>query len=318
MVYLGLLKAEAAGYRPGLDLGRASEPPSSRGSTRRTCVRATSASICGRTRAGGHGRAEELVLRLESALTRAGGLAACEGQELAWIVLGLGHAAANGCARAEPLLGEALELLLRSRAPGGLAYHFAAPGRRRFSNFATQAYGVLALATAARLGLDARAAPAATSIAESLISLQLPDGGWAWLYDAEQGRVVERYELYSVHQHAMAPMALLELADATGDELLARAALHGLGWIHGRNELGLDMVDREQAIVYRSIRRKLPWARLFLYANTGAAYAVRRAVLGQGRRVELNAGSRPYELGWLLEAWCGREAVLEKADEAGT
>ena len=70
------------------------------------------------------------------------------------------------------------------------------------------------------------------------------------------------------------------------------------------------MVDREQAIVYRSIRRKLPWARLFLYANTGAAYAVRRAVLGQGRRVELNAGSRPYELGWLLEAWCGREAVL--------
>ena len=166
---------------------------------------------------------------------------------------------------------------------------------------------MLALATAARLGLDARAAPAATSIAESLISLQLPDGGWAWLYDAEQGRVVERYELYSVHQHAMAPMALLELADATGDERPVEAALHGLGWIHGRNELGLDMVDREQAIVYRSIRRKLPWARLFLYANTGAAYAVRRAVLGQGREVELNAGSRPYELGWLLEAWCGRE-----------
>jgi hypothetical protein len=232
-------------------------------------------------------------------------------------VLGLGHAAANGCARAEPLLREALELLLRSRAPGGLAYHYAAPvRRRRFSNFATQAYGLLALATAAKLGLDATAAPTAAAIGEALIRLQLPDGGWAWVYDAEQGRVVERYELYSVHQHAMAPMALLELAEATGDERPVRAALNGLGWIHGRNELGRDMVDREQAIVYRSIRRKLPWARLFLYANTGAAYAVGRAVLGQGRRVELNASCRPYELGWLLEAWCGREGVLGRAGEA--
>ena len=42
--------------------------------------------------------------------------------------------------------------------------------------------------------------------------LQLPDGGWPWLFDAERGTVVERYEVYSVHQDAMAPMAFFELA----------------------------------------------------------------------------------------------------------
>ena len=81
----------------------------------------------------------------------------------------------------------------------------------------------------------------------------------------------------------------------------------------GATSSGSTWSTEEQAIVYRSIRRKMPEARLFLYANTGAAYAVRRAVLGRGRRVELNASCRPYELGWLLEAWCGREAVLEGA-----
>jgi hypothetical protein len=318
MVYLGLLKAEAAGYRPGFDLERVRaaleegfEAPHLRPGDLGLYLWADAR--------GGHGWADELVRRLEAALGRAGGLETREGQELAWIVLGLAEGAADGCCRAEPLLRDALDLLLRSRAPGGLAYHFAAPGRRRrFSNFATQAYGVLALARAAKLGLDGRAAPTAAAIAESLCRLQLPDGGWAWVYDADQGRVVERYELYSVHQHAMAPMALLELAEVSGDERLVGAALHGLGWIHGRNELGLDMVDGEQAIIYRSIRRKLPWARLLLYANTGAAYAFGQALRGPGRRVELNASCRPYELGWLLEAWCGREAVLEEAGEAGT
>jgi hypothetical protein len=316
MVYLGLLKAEAAGYDPGFDLKgvrsallKGLDAPHLRPGDLGLYLWADAR--------GRHGSAEDVLHRLEPALAGAGGLATREGQELAWIVTGLGAAAGRGCVRAEPLLREALDLLVPNRAAGGLAYHFAAPGaRRRFSNFATQAYGIFALATAAKLGLDPRAAVAASRTAEAVIALQLPDGGWPWLYDAERGRVVEPYELYSVHQHAMAPMALLELAEVTGDERFERAAVGGLGWIHGDNELGLDMVDREQAIVYRSIRRRSPWARLLLYANTGAAYALRRPVRGRGSAVELNTTCRPYELGWLLEAWCGREELLGAARPA--
>jgi hypothetical protein len=315
MVYLGLLKAEAAGYRPGFDLERIRaallkglEAPHLRPGDLGLYLWVDAR--------GRHGGADELVSRLESALARTGGLAAREGQELAWMVEGLARAVAGGFGSAEPLLRDALELLVaRNRAPGGLAYHFAAPGpRRRFSNFATQIYGVLALATTAKLDLDPRAVGAATSTADALIRLQLPDGGWPWLFDAEHGRIVERYELYSVHQHAMAPMALLQLAEAARKDRYRRAALRGLRWIRGGNELGLDMVDCDEAIVYRSIRRKQPWARLLLYANTAAAYGLGRPLPGEVRQVELNPTCRPYELGWLLEAWCGREDVLARAE----
>ena len=66
--------------------------------------------------------------------------------------------------------------------------------------------------------------------------------------------MVERYEIYSVHQDAMAPMGLFELTEATGDPRYRDAATRGLAWIHGANELGLDMVDRENQLVLRSIR----------------------------------------------------------------
>jgi hypothetical protein len=93
-----------------------------------------------------------------------------------------------------------------------LLRHFDNAGwRRRFPNFATQIYSVLALAVVARHGLDDRALPAAIVTADRLLEMQLPDGGWPWLFDAERGAVVEHYEIYSVHHDAMAPMARLEL-----------------------------------------------------------------------------------------------------------
>ena len=135
--------------------------------------------------------------------------------------------------------------------------HFGDAGwRRRFPNFATQIYSVLALAVVARHGLDDRALPAAIATADRLLEMQLPDGGWPWLFDAERGTVVERYEIYSVHQDAMAPMALLELWEVCRDPRFTDAVARGLAWIHGGNELGMNMVDRANGLVLRSIRRK--------------------------------------------------------------
>ena len=216
-------------------------------------------------------------------------------------------AAAGAAGRTETLFRESLERLLANQAPSGLLYHFSTGRRRRFPNFATQIYGILALATVAKLGLDDRALEAATRAGDRVLSLQRPDGGWPWIYDADTGRVVEPYEIYAVHQHAMAPMGLLELAEATGSDAYAAAAARGLAWIHGRNELGLDFVDRPRSVIWRSIRRRRPWSRVALYANTASTAAVRRPLFADGRLLELNATCRPYELGWLLEAWCGRE-----------
>jgi hypothetical protein len=225
--------------------------------------------------------------------------------ELAWIVQGLALQDGGGAA-----LEEALGALLAHQAPSGLFYHSGRGPRRRFPNFATQIYSVLALATASRAGLDERALPAARRAADRLLALQLPDGGWPWLYDADTGRVVERYEIYSVHQHGMAPMALLELAQVAGEPRYAAAAGVGLEWIDGRNELGLPMVDEREPMIFRSLRRGRPWDRVVLYGNTAASRALRRPLLPGSRKPELNATCRPYELGWLCEAWAGREDAL--------
>jgi hypothetical protein len=179
--------------------------------------------------------------------------------------------------------------------------------RARFPNFATQIYAVLALAVAGRHGLDDRALPAARKAADRLLALQLGDGGWPWLFDAERGTVVERYEIYCVHQHAMAPMGMFELSEATGEGRYAAAAAAGLPWIAGNNELGADMVAPDEGLVYRSIRRRRPWDRIGIATNTATALAVSRSRAGQSKRTEINRTDRPYSFGWILEAWAGRE-----------
>ena len=205
-------------------------------------------------------------------------------------------------------------MLVHNRTSSALFRHFGASGwRRRFPNFATQIYSVLALAAVARHGLDDRALPAACAAADRLLDTQLPDGGWPWLFDAERGSVVERYEIYSVHQDAMAPMALLDLWEASGDERYVAAVARGLDWIDGQNELGVDMVRRRDGIVLRSIRRRRGADRLWLAAATGASLGGVRSRGSIGRLTEVNPTDRPYHFGWILEAWCGREHALDRS-----
>jgi len=265
-------------------------------------------------------RGGELANRLDVALAVTGGLGAPLGMELGWIVTGLAHhVAAGGSTRGTRLLEDALnQLLLRNRAPSALIRHFGDTGwRRRFPNFATQIYSVLALAVVARHGLDDRALPAAIATADRLLEMQLPDGGWPWLFDAERGTVVERYEIYSVHQDAMAPMALIELWEVCAAPRFTDAVARSLAWIHGGNELGVDMVDRASGLVLRSIRRKPGQDRLWAGAKTAASLAGLSTQGVTARLTETNPTDRPYHFGWVLEAWCGREGVLGHEAKGG-
>jgi hypothetical protein len=262
------------------------------------------------------GRGGALADCLNNALDRGGGVAALVGMELGWIVTGLAHnVVARGSATGRRLLEASLDqLLVQNRTASGLFRHFGAPGwRRRFPNFATQIYSVLALAVVAGHGLDDRAFPAACAAADRLLATQLPDGGWPWLFDADRGSVVERYEVYCVHQDAMAPMGLLALWDISRDDRYLRAVAHGLNWVFGQNELGVDMVRREDGLVLRSIRRGPGADRIWLAAKTGASLAGRRSYHSVARFTRVNPTDRPYHFGWVLEAWCGREDVLARS-----
>ena len=241
-------------------------------------------------------------------MSAAGGPAALEGLELAWIAIGLTEAAAAGAGmRAEKLRDAALGQLLRNQTESGLLLHRGAGWRGRFPNFATEIYGVLALARAATaLGSD-RALEAGRRLGDRLCELQRPNGGWPWLFDARRGAAIEPYEVYATHQDGMAPMALLELGAASHEPRYREAALRGLGWIWGDNELGAEMLDRGEGLLYRSIVRRPPFDRVAVYSATFGSYAGLSPLAGVDRPLRVNATDRPYHLGWILEAWCGRE-----------
>lgn len=259
----------------------------------------------------GHAHGAQILSALERSVPEEGALAPLVGMEIGWMLIGLAEAV-DALPAAEPLLRRvAAHLLGPRRARSGLYFHDGRSRlRRRLPNFATEIYTLLALARVARNDLVPGARRSAESLGEILVRLQLPDGAWPWLFDAERGSIVERYELYSVHQDAMAPMAMVELSELTGDRRWLDAAIAGLAWSHGENELGVDMFDEGSGLVHRSLRRSRPWDRSVLIASSASALSIGRPLERIGTPIELNRTCRPYHLGWILEAWAGRQHLF--------
>jgi hypothetical protein len=243
-------------------------------------------------------------------------LARLPGMEIAWLLIGLSEAVRTGTSDERDLCHLLNHLRRQRRAESGLFYHHGHAGvRRHLPNFATEIYTLLALSLLSRYGIDASCLTEATQLGDHLLRLQRPDGGWPWLYHADRAIVVEDYELYSVHQDAMAPMALLELSAVTKNPKYSDAALAGLAWSRGRNDLGFDLLDEDAGFAHRSIRRLRPWNRVIPALNSAVALARRHPIGAAGLGLEVNRTCRSYHLGWILEAWAGRVPV--SADQPG-
>ena len=258
----------------------------------------------------------ELVHELEQRIAAEHALEPLVGMEIAWMVLGLVAVAVSENS-SDSARRRVVEHFDARRAASGLYYHDGSSRfRRRLPNFATQIYSLMALCALARAGLHDRARAHATTLGDHLLATQLADGGWPWLFDAERVRVVERFEVYTVHQDAMAPMAMLELTHLTGDPRYRDAAVGGLAWSRGENALHTDLLDIAGGFAHRSIRRRPPWDRLALGTASGGAMAVGRPLELPEFALEVNRTTRPYHLGWMLEAWAGRETEADGASRS--
>lgn len=249
--------------------------------------------------------------------------------DLAWtltaLVAAAGRAlrdAASGAGEGSPYLAaagqvaEAAQLtatrLMTVQGPGGLFPHHVPPGelsrfRAHVGCFADQVYPIQALARYAAATGDAAALRAADRCAERICALQGPAGQWWWHYDARDGSVVEGYPVYSVHQHGMAPMALLELREAGGADRSAEV-LRGLSWVVEHPESGAGLVDDELGVVWRKIGRheRGKVVRRLRSAGTALRPGLRAAALDHlFPPGPVDHECRPYELGWLLYAWHG-------------
>ncbi|MFD9306485.1 hypothetical protein ACFWCB_28150 [Streptomyces sp. NPDC060048] len=238
--------------------------------------------------------------------------------EAAWVLSAL--AAARTEVDVEYRLAAARDRLLSARTDGGPLFpHATGPGlvpgyRSHVACFADQTYPIQALARLHASGSDPRALAAADACAARICALQGDGGQWWWHYDARTGRVVEGYPVYSVHQHAMAPTALFDLADAGGTDFGA-AIRGGLRWMTAVPEIaGPDgtpresMIREDYGVTWRKVYRGDP------VKAVRAARGLTTRVLPQARLAPLDRlfrplavdrECRPYEYGWLLHAWLG-------------
>jgi hypothetical protein len=194
----------------------------------------------------------------------------------------------------------------------GLFYDGAIGWRRRFSSFATQTYLTLACYVFGNWADDQRALTLAKICSAKLIACQGPQGEWPWFFYTPTGRVVDFYEVYSVHQDGMAP-AWLEHAEQHGVAGAEDALVKGFMWIYGDNQLAKSMLWKKEGLICRShIRkgeltsRKKRVVRALVNAFTGGGQT-----LISPRQLDLRLECRSYHLGWVLWAFGQRDDLSE-------
>jgi hypothetical protein len=175
----------------------------------------------------------------------------------------------------------------------------------RLTSFASQVYPVLGLCELA-LVTGTEPPVAVGRVCDFMVEAQGDHGQWWWFYSTTARRVMEGYPVYSVHQDAMAAMALLAARRlGLGDDV--RPLISGLRWVVGDNELGRSMVDSRAGLIHRAIQRAGGDADGVAGWSRGQCRAVQVAALTgrplpAPRKLARLAECRSYHLGWLLLA----------------
>lgn len=215
------------------------------------------------------------------------------------------------------LLAAARDKLLDAQSDSGLFPHTlpaSVNGRMRahIGSFADQVYPIEALSRLYVLDSDRRTLRGAEAAAARICALQGPAGQWWWHYDTRNGSVVEGYPVYAVHQHAMGPMALLDLREAGGTDHMA-SVIKGLSWLDHHPEVREPMVCETHSVIWRKAARREP--KKAVRAISALTTSLRPGLKVPGLDMlfppaRIDYECRPYELGWMLYAWLGGGSVL--------
>jgi len=252
---------------------------------------------------------EEVSREIRNLLTTEAAWGTFHAQDLGMLLTGILAQVRAGQKEWRPFAAP-LFRFLKEHFKGGSGLFFDKPAglRRRFASFATQIYLAIACYQYGDLTGNPEAVGIASACVYKLISLQGPHGEWPWFYDALSGRVLDFYEIYSVHQYGMAP-ALLEWAERYNVRGAREALILGFGWVLGENQLRRSMLIGETGLTIRSqirkgeLRTKAPRV---LRAVTNSIFG-RSSGLIDSSGVGLRLECRSYELGWILWSFGRRE-----------
>jgi hypothetical protein len=236
--------------------------------------------------------------------------------EVAWALTGLCALMQRGAPVAREIDSVRARLLRAHHAGSGLFAPVRGGRLRGFrdhvGSFADQVYPIQALARHHVVTGDPASLAIAEATASRICALQGREGQWWWHYDVRTGQVVERYPVYSVHQDAMAPMALFDLAEAGGTDRGA-AIRKGVEWLADPAETWRPLIDVDAGLIWRKVARGDPAK---VVRSVRAVHTRVRPRVRPRTRATLierwfppgvvDYETRPYHLGWLLYAWLGQ------------
>jgi hypothetical protein len=321
MVALGLAYVDEASQRAildGMTAADLAELTASRAETAKD-LGAVALAVWANAEAGGR-FSPALVARLQQGFASG---APIETVIAAWTVIAA--VAGRRLGDTTKLLADASKRLMSAQGKTGIFPHVLSAGksglRGHVGCFADQVYPIQALARLATATGDDAALEAADRCAAQICLVQGKAGQWWWHYDSRDGSVVEGYPVYSVHQHAMAPMALLDLIEA-GGKAHWPAMVSGLRWLEARPESTAQLIDETENVVWRKVARREP--NKAVRAISGFTTALAPGLHLPGLDLIFPPGPvdyecRPYELGWMLYAWLSDGAIdaLRPAAERG-
>lgn len=177
--------------------------------------------------------------------------------------------------------------------------------RYGISNFADQIYSIYALSQCYGLSKQDRSLDMADQCALKIAALQGPQGQWWWHYNALTGDIHQKYPVFSVHQDAMAPFALMSL-NAVSHHDYSRFISAGLRWMDSNNELNAPMIHSGLDFIKRGIERKSFFAKAHKLATL--AFCVTSLKLALPRYdhpeyLKVMNWEYSYHPGWVLYAF---------------
>lgn len=228
--------------------------------------------------------------------------------EFAWVLDALCEMEATQAVEAQRRT-VASGLMAAQNAQSGLWPHHVgagARGRAHVGCFADQVYPIHALANYSRRTGHKASLSASESGAAGICELQGRFGQWWWHYDVRTRRTLDPYPVYSVHQHAMAPMALRALREAGGHDW-NEALLGGVDWLASAPEIGgRSLIDPAAGFAWRKVGRREPSKLTRRLQAVASALHPSLRVPCVDRVFPPNVVDyecRPYEIGWMLYAW---------------
>lgn len=243
-------------------------------------------------------------------------------QELSWILAGLSrYAGLSGVSQA----GEAAERLFKAinryffHKDTLLPFHSLTRYRKIFVSFGVVCYFLWALYEYGTVFADRYAETLFREGVKNCLNFQGEKGEWPWFIHVQRGKVFDWYQLYSVHQDAMAMLFLLPALEL-GVEEARESIKKSFRWLFGFNELGALMVRDSPFFIYRSILRKGKIRHLQYEKGKRYLKSLLQTILPSEARkanpslLEVNRECRSYHPGWVLFVWSGQNDFKEFTD----